>query len=122
MSDLHQHRKLTELNDINQKKADRENKLAHLRNLQHLDYHKPQEFVANPRYTATWQKYRDERKSKRLVAGMTAENVDTNPEKLVDPSLLWVDKTQLDVNDRRKAKMLNELKSFEKNYESHING
>ena len=122
MTDLHKFRKQTEISDINQKKADRDLKLAFLKNQQHQHYHRPQEYVEKPKYTATWQRYRDDRREKRQAAGLTEENVDTNPKKLVDPSLKWVDKTQLNLNERRKAMMLNELKCFEKNYESHING
>ena len=55
-------------------------------------YYQPQEYVANPKYTATWQKHEVERKAKRAERGLEETFVDINPEKLPDPTIKWVDK------------------------------
>lgn len=39
-----------------------------------------------------------------------------------DPSMKWVDNTNVDVRGRRKAEMMTELKKMEKNFDTHVDG
>jgi len=46
-------------------------------------------------------------------------NIDTNPEKLPDPSLKWVDKTDVNLVENRRQALLKELMKVEGNFETH---
>lgn len=122
MTELTLNRKGVEKKDIARKKNERDSKVAHLQKVQFKDYYQPDSYIKEPKYTATWQKARDDRFEKRISSGLEFDNVDINPEKLPDPSLKYVDKTNVDFETRRKAAMLSELKKMEKNFDTHING
>lgn len=122
MTELTDHRKDVEKIDIKRKMNDRHQKVAHLQKVQFKDYNRPQEFVETPKYTATWQKQRDDRYTKRLHHGLTKDNIEINAEKLPDPSLQWVNERDLDVSGRRKTEMLRELKKIENNFDTHEDG
>lgn len=67
-------------------------KVAHLQNVGFKAYYQPQEYVENPKFTATWQKAEVERKNVRKERGLNDVYIDINPEKLPDPTIKWVDK------------------------------
>ena len=46
--------------------------------------------MANPKYSATWQKVAEKRKKDRAHFGLNPENIDINTEKLPDPSIKWI--------------------------------
>ena len=48
--------------------------------------------MENPRYTATWQKVKEELRSKKKERNLNEINIDINPEKLPDPTIKWVEK------------------------------
>jgi len=54
MTELKAQRKDVEKIDIKKKKDDRDSRVAHLQKVQFKDYYRPQEFVEQPKYTATW--------------------------------------------------------------------
>ena len=43
-------------------------------------------------------------------------------EKLPDPTLKWLETTNIDVAGRRKTDMLTELKKMERNFDTHVDG
>jgi len=90
-----------------------------LQNVQFKDYYIPQDFVEKPKYNATWEKKADELKSWRARNGLNKVNIDTNPEKLPDPSLKWVDKTDVNLVENRRQALLKELMKVEGNFETH---
>lgn len=45
-----------------------------------------------------WEKKEEELKAWRVRNGLHATNIGENPEKLPDPSLKWVDKTDVNVH------------------------
>lgn len=51
---LKEHRKNVEKQDIRSKKNANEKKILDIKSLTFKDYYQPQEYVANPRYNATW--------------------------------------------------------------------
>lgn len=51
----------------------------------------PQEFVEKPKYNSTWEKQAEDHVKARQKANLEPHNVDINPEKLVDPTIKWVD-------------------------------
>ena len=53
-TELLAYRKGIEKEDIRKKKTTRDEKVAHLQKIQFKDYYVPDEFVENPKYTATW--------------------------------------------------------------------
>jgi len=53
-TELLAYRKGIEKEDIRCKKTKRDEKVAHLQKIQFKDYYRPDEFVENPQYTATW--------------------------------------------------------------------
>ena len=59
-TELLAYRKGIEKEDIRKKKTTRDEKVAHLQKIQFKDYYVPDEFVENPKYTATWQKLEDQ--------------------------------------------------------------
>ena len=67
-------------------------KMAELQNIGYKSYYQPQEYVENPKYTATWQMTDEERKQKRKAGELNEIFVEINPEKLPDPTIKWVDK------------------------------
>ena len=77
-------------------------------------------------YTATWQKNVEERKNKRAEGGLTESMVDINPEKLVDPTIKWIDKPNVYAQSlllqKRKKDNLDDQQKFEKNFETHNDG
>ena len=100
--------------------------MAHLQNIGFKSYYQPQEFVENPKYTATWQKAADEKKACREDRGLTETFVDINPEKLVDPTIKWIDKPNVYAQSllfqKRKKDNLDDQQKFEKNFETHVDG
>jgi hypothetical protein len=59
------------------------------------DYYQPQEYVKDPRYTATWQKLDEHRRKTRHQRGLSENFIDINTEKLKDPSINWIDKPSI---------------------------
>lgn len=86
-----------------------------LQKVQFKDYYQPQEYVANPKYTALWQKYEEERAKKRVENGLNQTTCDHNPEKLPDPTMKWIDRADTNLKERRKKELLTELMKVEKN-------
>ena len=64
--------------------------------------------MEKPKYNAIWEKKEDDIKYWRKKNGLNDINIDTNPEKLPDPSLKWV--TSLIITSRR-----GERKSYSRN-------
>ena len=63
-------------------------KMAELQNIGYKSYYQPQEYVENPKYTATWQMTDEERKQKRKAGELNEIFVDINPEKLPEVDTL----------------------------------
>lgn len=85
-------RKSREREDIRGKKHTQDSKMEKLQQIGFKSYYQPQEYVENPRFTATWQKVEEERRLKRAERGLHGSSVDINPEKLPDPTIKWVEK------------------------------
>ena len=100
-TELKEYRAKMEALDIKSKKDAIDAKTKHLQNVQFKDYYIPQDFVEKPKYNAIWEKKEDELKMWRQKNGLNATNIDTNPEKLPDPSLKWVDKPDYNLKERR---------------------
>mmetsp|Transcript_5851 Transcript_5851/g.9405 ORF Transcript_5851/g.9405 Transcript_5851/m.9405 type:complete len:236 (+) Transcript_5851:404-1111(+) len=90
-TDLIQARRLQEKVDIKRKKDARDAKVAHLQKIQFKDYYRPQEYVDNPKYTATWQKHAEDRIMTRVRGGLEPGNSKINSAKLDDPGMKWID-------------------------------
>lgn len=62
----------------------------------------------------------------REKAGLNPTAIDINPEKLVDPSITWVNKPIHNCKsvlvDARKIGGLKDQQKFEKNFETHVDG
>ena len=86
------HRRAVEREDIRGKKNAKDTQVAELQKATFKDYYQPQEFVENPKYTATWQKLDEDRRIKRAERGLNAHSIDINPEKLPDPTIKWINK------------------------------
>lgn len=98
MNDLSHGRRNQEKKDIEQKiKARKERVLKEVGIAEYKDYVKPSGHSENPKYTATWQRYRDDNKAIRASRGLEPEVSQINPEKLVDPSLAYVQKTDVNI-------------------------
>ena len=78
--------------------------------------------MEKPKYNAIWEKKEDEVKYWRQKNGLNDVNIDTNPEKLPDPSLKWVDKPDYKLKERRKEELLKELMKCEDYFEGFENG
>jgi phosphotransferase system IIB component len=64
-----------------------------------------------------------DRKYWRTKNGLDSIETDHNPEKLNDPSLNWVAKTDpFGLKEKRKASLIKELQKCEENFATHQNG
>ena len=91
-TELIDYRRAQERDDIRAKKNAKDAEVAKIQKATFKDYYQPQEYVENPRYTATWQKVEEERRNKRKERSLNEINIDINPEKLPDPTIKWVEK------------------------------
>lgn len=121
-TELLNYRKKGEQVDIGKKIADHAAKVTELQKVQFKDYHKPQEYVENPQYTAMWQKRAEERIKKRLENGLLAENTEPNLEKLPDPTIAWIENARTNLKEARKKELLKELQKVEGNLQSNQRG
>ena len=62
----------------------------------------------------------------RVRGGLLAKNVDIDTEKLVDPTIKWVDKPPIHacslLMEKRKTDNLLDQHKFEKNFATHLDG
>lgn len=125
-TELQNHRKLLEQQDIRGKVSNRGALEDDLRKVHFKDYYIPQEFVEKPKYNATWEKHEEEAIKTRVDAGLLPKMADHNPDKLPDPSLTWVYNPEVNSKTmlikKRKEDNLKEQSKFEKNVGSWVDG
>ena len=92
---LKETRRNTEKADVRAKKAANAAKVAKAKSLNFKDYYQPQEYVANPRYTATWQMKEEAKRNHRIEKGLLENPGCHNKEKLPDPTTKWVDNPKI---------------------------
>lgn len=126
MSDLKKHRLDLEKADIKQKKDAKDQKMQSIKNVSFKDYYQPQEYVANPKYNATWQMRAEEKRTKRRNIGLLEESNEINGEKLPDPSVKWVDKPLVSSKtvlvDKRRQNILDDQGHWGSKFETHRDG
>lgn len=125
-TELKDHRKSVEKLDIKGKKDANDAKIASIKTKTFKDYYQPQEYVPNPRYTATWQKTAEQKLNTRAEHGLKPIPDEVNHAKLPNPSLYWVDKplvvSKSLLVEKKKQDHLRDQQKFEKNFESHVDG
>ena len=76
--------------DIHTKKGDRDERVAELQKVQFKDYYKPNDYVSNPKYTSLTQIKDEDARLKRQRGSLLSQSNEINGDKLIDPSMKWV--------------------------------